>query len=407
VWIGLAGAICAIAYGILAWASHALRPLPIAVFFAVFGAATVVWIIVWRRAALSDLRTCVAFALLFRLIGFFGAPIYEDDFYRYLWDGFVFATQGNPYGVAPAAYFGSDSLPPKFDEILGQINYPDIPTIYGPVCEIAFLAGYLVAPGQLWPLKVFFLTADLAILLFLWRWTRSIEAIVLYGWAPLVIKEVSFTAHPDVLAALFSVLAIWRRNALWLGLAVGAKVQAVVMLFWVLKRKDWRGLTLFLATVGAIYAPFLLQGRSDLTGLAAFASEWEFNSFAFAVLRVAFGEGTARVVSPLIFVSGVAALWCWKRPLFRPDVVLMLLFLFSPVVNPWYLLLAAPFIAIQPSWWGVTALATILISYGTGLNFGRDDIGQFDHPWWVRPLEAIPVLLAAAQESYRQRRMTT
>ena len=106
----------------------------------------------------------IGFAVLFRLIGFFGGPLYEDDFYRYLWDGYRFWTAGSPYGSAPSQFFGREDLPGNLEEILGGVNNPDIPTIYGPVCQMTFLLAWWIAPGQLWPLKLIYPAADLGLM---------------------------------------------------------------------------------------------------------------------------------------------------------------------------------------------------------------------------------------------------
>jgi hypothetical protein len=352
----------------------------------------------------------VASALLFRAAGFVAQPLYEDDFYRYLWDGYVFSSQGTPYGVPPASFFGIESLSARMEDILSQVNYPDLPTIYGPVCELLFLLGYTVAPGQLWPLKVIFIAADLGIAFVIWRWTRSAAALVLYAWAPLIIKEVAFTAHPDVVAAFLATLALMlvqdgRRIAAagLIGAAIAGKALAVVLVPFVVAWKDWRAAAATVLVVLLFYGPFVLHGTSDMAGFSVFAAEWEFNSLVFALLKTALGFDLAKIVSPLLFVVTAIVLWKWKQDWFRPDVIVALVFLFSPVVNAWYLVLLVPLIALRPSWWGIAAISVVLLSYITGLNMGRQDIGQFDHPWWVRPAEAGLVLLAAAFESYRQR----
>ena len=86
----------------------------------------------------------------------------------------------------------------------------------------------------------------------------------------------------------------------------------------------------------------------------------------------------------------------------RADLVLGVFFCWSPIVNPWYLILMAPFVALRPSAWGIAATISVLISYATGLNLGRSDMGPFDHPGWVRPLEIAPVLFGLAYELKRK-----
>jgi hypothetical protein len=176
-----------------------------------------------------------------------------------------------------------------------------------------------------------------------------------------------------------------------------------VLVPFVLGRRDGRAALAFLGAIGALYGPFLLKGTSDAAGLLVFASEWEFNSFAYALIRQTAGPDAAKLISAALFCLSVAGLWRFRRKAFRPDVALALVFLFAPVVNPWYLVLLAPLVALQPSWWGISAIAAVLLSYATGLNLGREDIGQFDHPSWVRPTEAGVVMLAAALDLRRQR----
>ncbi len=50
-------------------------------------------------------------AVAFRVCGLIGGPFFEDDFYRYLWDGYRFATAGTPYGSPPEAFFVDQAFP--------------------------------------------------------------------------------------------------------------------------------------------------------------------------------------------------------------------------------------------------------------------------------------------------------
>ncbi len=52
------------------------------------------------RGRQIPLGRMLLWALLFRLCGLYGGPLLEDDFWRYLWDGFRFAAAGTPYGAA-------------------------------------------------------------------------------------------------------------------------------------------------------------------------------------------------------------------------------------------------------------------------------------------------------------------
>ena len=49
-----------------------------------------------RREEPFPLGRLIFWAVAFRVCGLAGGPFYEDDFYRYLWDGYRFATTGSP-----------------------------------------------------------------------------------------------------------------------------------------------------------------------------------------------------------------------------------------------------------------------------------------------------------------------
>src|SRR3954452_13601957 len=100
--IPIFGLAAAIAYLILGWASRQTAAVSIILFCTCLGiasAACIAAFLLLRKRGVSriDLRWMLAGAVVFRLIGFLGQPIYEDDFYRYLWDGRAFALTGNPY----------------------------------------------------------------------------------------------------------------------------------------------------------------------------------------------------------------------------------------------------------------------------------------------------------------------
>lgn len=386
----------AAAYGVLCWLSRTGH-VPLWAFFTIMGLTAAAWIAAWRGARNAG-PSVLLWAVIFRVIGFAGQPIYEDDFYRYLWDGRTFALTGDPYSQPPSASFGNDSIQPPFNDILGRINYPDIPTIYGPLTELTFLLSYWIRPGELWPLKLLYLAADLGILWLLWRRMPGSPNLILYAWCPLLIKEVAFTAHTDVLGALFAVAAIGG-GGIALGLGIASRITCGVAAPALLGAglRPWLACAL---TALAAYLPFVVRGAEG-GGLGAFAGEWEFNSFVYAVVRATGGRTAAAAICVLLYAGFVGYLWLRQRDLLQPDVLIGAFFLIAPVVNPWYLILLVPFVALRPSGWGIGACVAVLISYATGMNLGRADIGRFDHPAWVRPAElAVIAVFALAAQLY-------
>jgi alpha-1,6-mannosyltransferase len=425
--VSAAGALCAAAYLLLAWATNTLPRIPLALFFGVFGLVTgatlwTFWKLNQEPDSAAAVRWVLVWAVLFRLIGFYGQPIYEDDFYRYLWDGRTLALGGNPYLHPPSNAFGDDSLPPKFQNILDRINFPDVPTIYGPVCQAVFAAAYWMDPGELWPLKLIFLCVDLATLVLLYRLLGRKNHLVIYAWSPLLIKEISFSAHSDILAVCLLVAAIERFGArklafapALLALAVASKVIALLFAPFLLLgnggKHRIRGCLIFSLALFLLYAPFRIHGGVETQGLGVFLQRWEFNSSAFAILQWGLGDEAGRVASLGLFAA--AFIWLLRAHLrTKPgtippgDVLLGLFFLFSPVANPWYFTAPIPFVTLGPSAWGLTLLSTVFLSYITGLNLGSKTLGPFNHPAWVRPLEILPVIVAAVW-GYRNKLLGT
>lgn len=382
----------------------------------------------WMLAGLrrtASLRTILLWAVFFRLCGLAALPILEDDYYRFLWDGRQFVLTGTPYATAPADHFNAANLPDRFAEILDHVNYPSVPTIYGPVCQYAFAACYLIAPGQLWPWKALLVLVDLAVVVLVSRLARhalgssapSVAAFI-FGWCPLTVFETSFNAHPDILGIVFVLAALlmrFRRLAaacgVCCGLALGAKVFALLLVPFLLGRSA-KGWGAFAATAAGLYAPFWIQGSlADLAGLAAFARDWEFNSSLFGLLQSAAGSRAARWICTLGFAIFALALFVrwWKAQSENPSALALppgtllfgAFFLCSPAVNAWYLLWLAPFVAMKPGPAGLSALALVSLSYVTGLSLGDPALDNFEHPAWVRPLEYGGVALAGGFETLR------
>lgn len=414
--VSLCGLAAGLSYTVLAFASHVWDRPPLWIFFACMACAAAAMIAVFRSLALGReahaYRKVMLWAVLFRIIGFFGHPLYEDDYYRYLWDGREFVNTGNPYLHPPAA-FSHESLPPPFSRILKNINYPQIPTIYGPVCQYAFAAAYLIAPGRVEPLKLIFTAADLFLCLVLIRFGVSPGRLALYAWSPLVIKEIVFTAHTDSLAALFSLGSVYlaQKNrtilsGFALALAVGAKIPSLLIAPAVVARGRLRSLYGLCAGVTLLYLPFWRQA-TDSGGLASFLRNWEFNSFGFAILEHVFHIPGAKIVTFGIVAVVLLLLsrksWKAQPKDFPANTAWAVFCLFSPVVNPWYLVSWVPWTALSPTGWAIAACLTPLLSYATGNNLPSSGLTGYNHPWWVRPAELLPVLLLLGAAIMRNR----
>jgi hypothetical protein len=317
--------------------------------------------------------------------------LFEDDYYRYLWDGYRTAASGTPYGIAPEHFFFDDSVPPPFRAVLDHINNPEVATIYGPVLEGLFYLGFLIDPGDERLLRLFWTLANLGLVALLLR-VAPPRRVALYAWNPLVLKEVYLSGHPDAVLALilcagwlFSRKPIGFRFGIALGLAAGVKIVALAALPLLLRapRPLLAGIAAALALVVA-YLPFLLAGdpQSEIKGLLVFAQRWEFNpSPLFMAMRYLTGEPAAKLVLAAAVLGGTVWL-VTRRAIAEPalpplHIVFGAVLIVAPVVNPWYLLWGLPAAVTARTTWPWVASIALLLSYATGENLGSTGLDQF------------------------------
>lgn len=418
--IVIGGLVSLLVYVYLAIQSNEYTPIVFVeyswVFLLLNGLLLATWYYYSRAALKIPLALVVLFALLFRVVGVFVFPILEDDFYRYLWDGMVLVEHGSPYGVAPSEFFSSELISEPFEDILSGINHPDIATVYGPVLSWIFALCYLVAPGELWPLKIVLVSADMVIIGLLVSLLKvyrlGYTPLILYAWNPLLLKESIITAHPDVLGVMFMILALlfsYQHKYFWaaiaIALAVGSKIFAVLLVPFVLGI-NWRAWAIFVATCSVVAWPFGIVQAWLPEGLSAMANDWLFNAPLYAILQPWLSFSTAKAILYSVFVLVWLAIYLAAKksastlmlaPV-RGDLLFGVFLLCVPVLNPWYLVWVLPFIVFYPSVWLVTASISILLfGYASGINLNIE-AGLYNHSNTVLVLEYGVIAIAVAAD---------
>lgn len=361
------------------------------------------------RRVVAD-RITWTFGFLFRGIGILTFPVWEDDWARFLWDGYMTLETGSPYGKPPLFFFGESGLPVWAPEILSRINHPDVPTIYGPVLEFLFGVSAFLFPGSVYGLKLSYLGIELAAAKLIQKKISALEFRVLL-WSPLVVIETYYQAHPDCIGAMFvfaAYLFLKREGSgiagILLGLACGIKVFAWILLPFCLKEKGrLRFLLGFLPALSLPYGFFWFEGIAGGDGLRVFLIHWEFNSSVYALVRVflkTFGADGAHTVGSVCFGMWAIVSCFFLRGYRRGDEsgiahVWLGFFLISPVVNPWYLLWAFPFWIRFRYLPGLIFVGTVSLSYLMGRTLGGTgtSLQLYETPMWVRIIEYGFVLL--------------
>ena len=449
--------------------------LYLAIYFSLFAAyAGAVWII-WKHSGDARLFwTLVALGLLFRAAILPAQQIQEDDVYRYLWDGKVFAHSVNPYKFSPMEVtrlkefliqdpegFERRYDPQSIAELSRlydlkwespeslvyqeRINHPQVATLYPPLAQFVFRLAHHIRPDSIITLRLLFLGFDGVALMFI-VWTLAALNInrlwaMVYFWCPLIIKETFNSTHLDIIGIamlcgmLFFVVKqrFFAANAL-LALSVVGKLYPAILLPLLIKQQ-WQktdssiqnpwlrcGLSvlLFGGMVCLFYLPFIEIGAQNFSGLQEFATRWQQNDSLFALLAGFFGlfvESAgpvtlsydlpslfAKITVALLLGAAMLYLLFWRKQDHHPEpravlepffIIMALVFLLSPVQNPWYLCWLVPFLCIFP--WRAGILLTGLVGlYYLDFYFDYQDINQYSA--WIPWIEFTPFYLALGWE---------
>jgi alpha-1,6-mannosyltransferase len=292
--------------------------------------------------------------------------LFDDDIWRYLWDGHVAAAGRNPYASAPADAALDDLVNegsgarPDWETIRENINYPRVRTVYPPFAQMVFRAAHWLAPGSVLAMKGIVVGFDLlayAFVILTLAGRRQLPAkSILYGWNPLVIKVFAGSGHVDAvlvaaLAATCYFLVRKRQTAasVGLGLAIAAKLAPVVLLPFLARRVGARRTVLVCMTALACCLPYSYFGAGThlFDGLLAFSGEWQFNGGPYRLFEWLIGIFASQPHLPARTICAaliaIALFVLYRHDDADPDafarVVVMALgavLILSPVVMPWY-----------------------------------------------------------------------
>ncbi len=385
-----------------------------------FTSAVVLLYWYWLTKNQLDLnfKTVLFWAVVFRLIGVWGEPVLEDDYYRYLLDACLFVTYGSPYGIAPESLFLSNDLTAECNALLTGVNNPHLATIYAPFLQYVFVLSHIISPANLDLLQFIVVLFDLAIICMLGKLAPA-RIVLLYAWCPLVIKEFAFTAHPDVIGVCLLLAALLARKSgrsalgcILIAVACCSKVFAFAALPFFLFRQRIRYWILVATTVLMMYLPFLVnQQHTDLAVLEYFASNWFFNAPVFYLLADLLTDPLARYASVSLF-----GLWYFfyfiryqkskmSTDIPRMDWVFGLMLILSPVLNAWYLVWVLPFAVIWPSVWAWTASVVIVLSYIIGLHLPESNLYDYQVSLYAQLVQILCIGIALIID-YRSGRFT-
>jgi hypothetical protein len=321
-------------------------------FVAVYLVAALAWLPLVRR--FLPLGITIAIALSFRALLLFHEPFLSGDVYRYLSDGRVSASGGNPYAYTP-----TDT----------RINHPEIRSIYPPLAQLLFRAVH-----DLTAWRLLLIAADIAAIVLLRR-----HGALAYATCPLVLFEGVGNAHIDLLAGVLLAFALTRRSAIAAGLASGLKIIPAAALPALLHLRVERSRVRYIAVLGFTLAlpvvPFL--GGPIMPGFRDYATRWIFNSPLYDGIRAIveriptktiwthhplrfefLSDFVYRHIYPDFVTRAILAVLAIGAILMtrRVTTAVAALLICSPAIHPWYWLTIVPSALLERSAWLYVAL---------------------------------------------------
>ena len=322
--------------------------------------------------------------------------LYDNDVWRYLWDGAVGNAGLDPYAASPRelaqqAFDEDDPQGLLADEhrqdVLDNVSFQDYVTVYPPLAQLLFRTSDRLAPSSVAAWKLGLIAADLLtcwlLVSALGRLGRPPTWAILYAWHPVAVKELAGSGHVDGWAILLLTLAVWLlAGRLRLAAVAALTASALVKLGPAVLLAPWIAATGLLGFVVADVVAGLgvlvhLEGFGEwLAALAAYGGEWVFNPGPWALLRWLAGalgaEDPAAVAHWIgrLLVLAAALVVAWRARgadaaglIDQSLPLLAVLLLLNAAVFPWYLLWALPLSALvgDRSW--PLLCASSLLSY--------------------------------------------
>ncbi|GAB3811042.1 hypothetical protein GCM10028895_00830 [Pontibacter rugosus] len=320
----------AIVYGILAYASPRTDFTQL---LALYATAFAAYLYVSQQR--FNIWQGIAVAMLFRLLFLFATPFLSDDYFRFVWDGYLLKAGLNPYLHLPDYYINSaaPAIQGISQSLYQQLNSPGYYSVYPPVAQAVFWLSVQLSPnsivGSIVVIRLVLLLAEFGSILLLLRLLRKMalpeKHVLLYALNPLVILELTGNLHFEALLIFFLLLALFQLfhqryllSGVAFGLAIGTKLLPLMFLPFLWRKLGLRQFILYatvaLGTAVALYLPLISMEiiQNIFQSINLYFRKFEFNASVYYVLRwLGFrlvGYNAIAVLGPLLSIVTVTAI---------------------------------------------------------------------------------------------------
>ena len=333
--------------------------------------------------------------IIFRLLLIFSVPILSDDYFRFLWDGFLIQDGYNPFEFKPNELITRFNGSKIHNELYAGMNSPNYYTIYPPLNQWIFYISSLTKSiyGGIIIIRIFIICAEIAtysiIKKILKRYNLNSNRIWWYWLNPLVILELTGNLHGEGILTLFLLLGLYNfaklkdfNGGILLGLSVISKLFSLMFLPILLLKVSWfRSKKILLGAITIIiiaFTPFFNWTNANhfLQSIDLYFQSFEFNGSIFNLVKwtgyEVFGFNIIKTAGPILsiitFILVLLISWVFRfrnrLEIFKALTLMFCIYLFlSPIIHPWYCILPLVLSLFTNMKFMIVWSATIFLSY--------------------------------------------
>lgn len=328
----------------------------------------VLYLFILRYTHKVTLDRIFILGILLRVSCLFTIPVLSDDFYRFLWDGFLTSQGNSPFAYTPLDWMIKNGFSQtNLLEIYEKLNSKNYYSVYPMTLQLLFAIPWILGLDQLFHqvvcLQLVLFIFDICNLILVKKKSQDPHMYWIFVGNPLLILDSASQIHFEgmilflliiiliqlkerkffISAIVFSILTQTKINFLFLtpGFAKNKTKREQIHLAWII----------LLSILFLFFTVFLNVSAQLESGVGLFFHSFRFNSLVEQIFYLLlFPFPTLRYLSGSLALMVGAMVYLWTLYWYDiPNEICLLLgmlflLLFSPVLHSWYFI---PFVGVS------------------------------------------------------------
>lgn len=390
--------------------------------FTAYGILFLIYLWIVNRSSDQTISFWILVSFGFRISLLFAIPQLSDDFYRFIWDGRLWAAGQHPFAALPGEYLKLNVSGINQD-LYTHLNSKEYFAIYPPVAQYIFWAAVKISPhsilGSVIVMRIFILLAEIGSVFLMIKLLNKFNLpgrnVLIYSLNPLAIMELTGNLHFEAFVILFLLLVafflsrkVLLASAVSMGVAICAKLVPLIFLPSFIGRLRIKKLLLFYLAVAItcllLFFPFfdweVFNSLRSSVGL--YFNKFEFNASLYYIVRefgfwkygyniiqtVGWKLGLTAFILIITFIGIRYKQSKWKKEetnnhLLLQDWmwILSIYLLFATTLHPWYITTLLALSVFTPYRFVMIWTALIFLTYA---GYTQD---SFHEVLWLTVLE--------------------